>query len=94
MKFKQFVWILILVVLLLSIPFWASLIGDTVNWSWFDYTVMGVLLLLVGITAMFLYNNIKNKNKRWLYFMLLALVLFIIWAELAVGVFNTFIAGD
>lgn len=55
---------------------------------------MGVLLLLVGITAMFLHNNIKNKNKRWLYFMLLALVLFIIWAELAVGVFNTVIAGD
>lgn len=94
MKFKQFVWILILVVLLLSIPFSVSLIGDTVNWSWFDYTVMGVLLLLVGITAMFLHNNIKNKNKRWLYFMLLALVLFIIWAELAVGVFNTVIAGD
>ncbi len=43
MKFKQFVWILILVVLLLSTPFLASLIGDTVNWSWFDYTVMGIL---------------------------------------------------
>lgn len=24
-------------------PFLASLIGDTVNWSWFDYTVMGIL---------------------------------------------------
>lgn len=94
MRLKQFTFILIIVVLLLSIPFVVSFFNTEVNWSWFDYTVMGILLLLVGITAAFLFNNLKNKKRRWLYFILLGIVLFVIWAELAVGVFNTVIAGN
>lgn len=94
MSGKQFLLVLLVVVVLLSIPFAASIIGDNFNWSWFDFTVMGLLLMAVGIFTVLIYNHIKNKKKRWLYIGLLAMVLFIIWAELAVGVFDTVIAGD
>lgn len=94
MRLNQFKFILIIVVVLLSIPFVASFFSTNFNWSWFDYTIMGILLLLVGITATFLFNSVKNQKRRLLYFILLGIVVFVIWAELAVGVFNTVIAGD
>jgi len=79
---------------LLVLPFLAQLFTNAVQWSLFDYIVMGVLLfgLAIGITLIFRLSTNKNTRRILLF---TALFLFLLlWAELAVGLFGSPFAGN
>lgn len=82
---------------MLSIPFFAMLLNaasDSVNWSPFDFIIMGALVF----GAVFAYEFLKVKVSKRSHRLILALLLFVFflltWAEMAVGVFDSPIAGS
>ena len=85
--------IIVTVLVLLLIPFTAMLITDDVTWTLFDFTVMGVLLFCAGLTLDLVIRKASKKNKIALI-LLVVVAFFLIWAELAVGIFNTPFAGN
>ncbi len=79
---------------LLLIPLIGMVITDEINWSLFDFIIMGSLLMFLGIGIYFVRNRSKNLKIRILYIGILLFILFIIWAELAVGIFGSPFAGS
>ena len=79
---------------LLLIPMATMLISDEINWSIFDFLVMGVLLFSFGISINLVLNNTKNSKIRITFFAFLILIFSLIWIELAVGIFESPFAGS
>ena len=79
---------------LLLIPLIGITITDVINWSVFDFIIMGFLLIFLSIGINFVSNRIKNLKNRILYIGILVLIFTLIWAELAVGLFETPFAGN
>jgi len=80
--------------LLLLIPLIGMTITDEINWSPFDFIIMGFLLTLLGIGINFVINRTKNFKNRILYIGILVLIFLLTWAELSVGIFGTPFAGN
>ena len=79
---------------LLLIPLIGMAITDEINWSLFDFIIMGSLLIFLSIGINFVSNRNKNLKNRDLYIGILVLIFTFIWAELAVGIFGTPFAGS
>jgi len=79
---------------LLLVPFVASLFTDEVQWSGFDYLIMGVMLLAVGSGIQWVLQKFQNRRNRLIGVGLVVLLFLLVWAELAVGVFGTPFAGS
>ena len=86
--------ILALVVTLLSIPLIAMQFSEQVDWDIFDFTIMGVLLLGTSLLCEFVLRKVKTLQNRILLCGAILLVFFLIWAELAEGIFGTPFAGS
>ena len=80
--------------ILLLIPLIASLISDQEDWHVNDYILMGFMVFTTGLIGINVLKVIKNKKIRWITIALLCLVFLLVWAELAVGVFDTPFAGS
>jgi len=76
------------------IPLMAMQFTDDVNWSIFDFVVMGFLLLFFSLGIDITMKKVKNQNVKILYVVLTILIFLLIWAELAVGIFGSQFAGD
>lgn len=86
--------ILLAVVILLLIPLVAMQFTNDVSWSAFDFIVAGVLLLSTGLACEFVLRRVKKTTHRVMISLGILVVLFMIWAELAVGIFGTPLAGN
>ena len=91
---KRLTAILITIALILLIPLIAMQFTDEVKWGVFDFLVMGILLLGTGLTCEFVMRKVKKFEHRILLIAGILVVLFLIWAELAVGIFGTPFAGS
>lgn len=80
--------------LLLLIPLIGMMLTDEINWTVFDFIIMGVFLLLLGIGIDAIIRKTENKRNRILYIALLIVVFLLIWGELAVGIFGSPFAGS
>ena len=80
--------------LLLIIPLLAMQFTEDVNWSIYDFVVMGFLLLFFSLGIDVTMKKVKNENIKILYVVLTILIFVLIWAELAVGIFGSHFAGD
>lgn len=79
---------------LLLIPLIAMQFSSEVNWSPFDFLVMGVLLIAVASFIEMVLRKVKNSNRRVTWVALIFILFLLIWAELAVGIFGTPFAGS
>lgn len=86
--------ILLAVVILLLIPLVAMQFTNDVSWSAFDFIVAGALLLSSGLACEFVLRRVKKTAHRVMICLGILVVLFMIWAELAVGIFGTPLAGN
>jgi cytochrome bd-type quinol oxidase subunit 2 len=86
--------ILLAVPVILLIPFVAMQFTEEVNWSTFDFLVMGILLLLIGLKIEYILRKVKRKQNRIAVISIILIVFLLIWAELAVGIFGTPFAGS
>ena len=70
------------------------MITDEINWSSFDFIMMGCLLTILAAGIDFVIKYTKDFKNRTLYIGILVLIFLLIWAELSVGIFDTPIAGN
>lgn len=91
---KRLVTILAIAIAILFIPLIAMNLSNDVNWTLFDFIVVGVLLVGTGLTLEFILRKIKTLKQRIIFGIILFVVLFLIWAELSVGIFGTPFAGN
>ena len=94
MKNKRFMGILLIIVVLLCIPLIAMQFTNEVVWSLSDLIIAGILLLGTGIVIEVVARNVKEKRTRIGMIIGTLVVLFLVWTELAVGVFGTPFAGS
>ena len=80
--------------LLLIIPLIAMQLTDKVEWSLFDFIIMGTLLLITGLMGEIIFKKVKKYKHRVILYVVVAIIFFLIWAELAVGIFGTPFAGS
>ena len=79
---------------LLIIPLFFTVISDEFNWSFFDFIIMGFMMIFVGILFELVSRVIKSGKRKKLLHGLIILLFLLLWAELGVGIFNSPIAGD
>jgi hypothetical protein len=91
---KRLIGIVLAVVLILLIPLITMQFTNEVNWNLFDFVVMGSLLLGTGLMCELVIRKVKNKDYRIGILAVIVVALFLIWAELAVGIFGTPFAGS
>lgn len=84
----------IIIVGLLLIPAIAMLFTKEVNWSLADFAIMGALLFAIAFIVGLIKQKIAKQNHRMVLIALVIGFFLVIWAELAVGVFNTPFAGS
>ncbi len=94
MQNKRLIGIVLTVALLLLIPLIAMHFTDEVNWALFDFIVMGGLLLGTGLMCELVMRKVKKFEHRIIICGVLLVALFLVWAELAVGIFGTPFAGS
>lgn len=91
---KRLIWILASVPSLLLIPLIAMQFTKEVNWDFFDFAVMGFLLLTTGIIIEVILRKVTQFKHRILLCALVLGFLLLTWAELAVGIFGSPFAGS
>lgn len=80
--------------LILLLPLIGMFFSNEINWSFFDFIVMGILILSLSFSIKQVLKSTKNINYRILIIALILILFLLIWAELAVGVFDTPFAGS
>ena len=84
----------LMVLSLLLIPLVAMQFTDQVDWSFGDFLVMAGLLFSLTMAVAVVRQKVREKTQRIGLIALLLLIFLLIWAELAVGIFGTFLAGS
>jgi hypothetical protein len=83
----------LIVAILLLIPLIAMQFTNEVNWNLLDFIVSGVLLLGTGLLCEFVLRKVKKIRLRIVICVALLIMLLLIWAELAVGIFGSLFSG-
>jgi hypothetical protein len=78
---------------LLLAPLFAMQFTNEVNWDLFDFAIAGLLLVGSGIIYVLLAGILINARSRFVLGVVLAVMLFLVWAELSVGIFGSPFAG-
>jgi hypothetical protein len=86
--------ILIITATILAIPLIAMQFTNEVKWNLTDFATAGALLLSTGLAIELVIRNLKTGTLRTIILVAILLALFLIWAELAVGIFGTPFAGS
>ncbi|MRR22336.1 hypothetical protein EG830_05075 [bacterium] len=94
MKNKRLIIILAAMSVLLLIPFIAMQFTDEVDWSIRDFAIMGVMLYGTGLLCELVLRKVKSVQNRILICGAVVIAFLLIWAELAVGIFGTPLAGS
>ena len=79
--------------ILLLIPMIAMQLTEEVNWSIFDFIIMGIMLSITGLALEIIIKKIKYYKYRNIFILVTVFIFLIIWAELGVGLFGTPFAG-
>lgn len=91
---KRLIGIVLIVAFILLLPLIAMQFTEEVDWSSSDFLIMGVLLLGTGLLCELVMRNVKKMDYRIGLVAVILLAFFLIWAELAVGIFGTPFAGS
>jgi len=93
-KNKRLTLILFVAMGLLTVPLIAMQFTNEVSWTLSDFLVMGILLFSVGMTCEFILRKFKSIRQRIIFCGIALVIFFLIWAELAIGIFNSPLAGN
>jgi uncharacterized membrane protein len=82
------------VAIILSIPLIAMQFTSEVNWNLLDFGVAGLLLGGTAVVVELILRKFTSMKQRMIFCGLTLFVLALVWAELAVGIFGSPIAGS
>jgi peptidoglycan/LPS O-acetylase OafA/YrhL len=77
-----------LVLLLLLVPAAGMLFGSEVKWGIGDFIAAGALLFGAGMAYVIASRKVRSTRQRALVAVGILMVLAVVWAELAVGLFH------
>lgn len=86
--------IIVTICVLLLIPFIAMRFTSEVDWGPFDFLIAAVLLFGTGLAIEFVLRKVPKLSHRIAITAAILFALFLVWAELAVGLFGTPFAGS
>ncbi len=75
-------WVVFSPLLMLLLPLIGMFVSNEINWSFFDFIIMGILILSMSFGIKQVLKATKNIKYR-----ILLIVFLLVWAELAVGIF-------
>lgn len=93
-KNKRLLGILVAIAFLLLLPLIAMQFSSEVVWTLSDFVIMGFLLLVTGLSVEIVLRKVQTTSSRLVAVGIVLFVFFLIWAELAVGIFGTPFAGS
>lgn len=76
------------------VPFLAMQFSDEVNWSFGDFLIAGILLMVTAGILNYSRQNIKNTNLKTFMLVMTIAVFVLVWMELAVGIIGTPFGGN
>ena len=91
---KRLIGIIVAAGLLLLIPFTAMRFTNEVKWDGRDFLIMGIMLLGTGLLCELALRLVTKTAYRIALCAAVLLGFFLVWAELAVGIFGTRFAGS
>ena len=91
---KRLVMIAMITATILLIPLIAMQFSEEVNWTLGDFMVAGFLLLGFGLLFDLAIRLVKKSRYKVLIFIAILILFLLVWAELAVGIFGTPLAGN
>ena len=94
MSNKRLFIILAIAAVLLSVPFFAMQFTDEIDWDAMDFTIMGILLFGTGLVCELVLRLVKSIHNRVIICGAILIIFFLVWAELAVGIFGSPFAGS
>jgi hypothetical protein len=94
MKNKRLIIILTTAVVVLFIPFVAMQFTNEVDWKIIDFAIMGILLFGIGLLCELVLRKVKSTQNRIIICGAILFMFFLVWAELAVGIFGTPFSGS
>lgn len=78
----------VIAVLLLLTPLIAMQFTDAVQWDRYDFLVFGAMLLITGVAIELSVRLTRTTRRRVGLIIAIILAFLLIWAEMAVGIFN------
>lgn len=83
-----------IILVLLALPLLAMQFSNAIDWQAGDFAMATVLFVSATLVIEITKRLIPNKTPRRIFMAVGILVIVLIWLELAVGVFNSPIAGS
>jgi bacteriorhodopsin len=80
--------------ILLFVPLIAMQFTNEVKWSLYDFIIAAILLFGAGLTVELFLEKVQNAKYRIIGLLIISVVVFLIWAELAVGILSTPFEGN
>lgn len=94
MKNRRLKLIFAAIAVILCTPLIAMQFTTEVNWTLSDFVVMAVLLVGTGLVIEFILRKVRKPMARLILCGVVLLLLMLTWAEMAVGIFDSPIAGN
>ncbi|MAZ96629.1 MAG: hypothetical protein CMP53_03800 [Flavobacteriales bacterium] len=91
-KNTVFWWPALIAVFVLLVPLLANVLSDEVAWSFMDFLIAGVMVYIFTTVEIILWKKLRSV-QRWLIVFFTALLFAILWVEMAVGLFDSPLAG-
>ena len=88
------VFIYLAATVLLAVPLIAMQFTTEVNWTISDFVIAAALLFTTAFSVDFVLKKVKTFKSRLLLIFGILAFLILIWAEMAVGIFGSQIAGN
>ncbi|MBT3648110.1 MAG: hypothetical protein HN542_07715 [Flavobacteriales bacterium] len=94
MKSKNIKIVLIVSAIILTIPLIAMQLTTEVDWTTMDFVIAAMLLVGSGLIISLIIEKVQNSTQRIVAIIGIVLLLILTWAEMAVGIFGTPLAGS
>ncbi len=91
---KRLIIILLTVAFVLLVPLIAMQFTQEVSWTLMDFVAAGSLLLFTGLVCELVMRTVKKIPYRIAICVAILAMCFLVWIELAVGIFGTPWAGQ
>lgn len=85
---------LLIIPLVLQVAIGTGVDGQGFNWKVNDFVIMGSMLLITGFIIEIILRKVKTTTSRILLFGVALFMFVLLWAELAVGLFGSPLAGS
>lgn len=86
---NRFIRNILIVITILSGLLVAALITDSMNWGLGDFVAIGILLFSACLGYELIQSRATTRSQKILFSLGLGALLFLIWLELAVGIFGS-----